>query len=202
MTELQRALAEISEIRGAIAEVNDFRGYGPVSVAASGVLALAVASAQAHWTMRFAADPRTYFAVWIGVAALAASMTSLETFKRTRRVHADLAVPMMLRALEPFAPALIAGALLTAVLFRFAPQALWLLPGLWQIVFSLGVFASRRFLPRQMTIVGLWYLGAGLVSIAACSGGAVCSPWVMGVPFGVGQLLVAAILRYGFREQS
>jgi len=199
---LQRALAEISEIRGAIAEVNDFRGYGPVSVAASGVLALAVASAQAHWAMRFAADPRNFFAVWIGVAALAACMTSLETFKRTRRVHADLAVPMMQRALEQFAPALIAGALLTAVLFRFAPQALWLLPGLWQIVFSLGVFASCRFLPWQMTIVGLWYLGTGLVSIAACSGGAVCSPWVMGVPFGVGQLLVAAILRYGFREKT
>jgi len=202
MTELQRALAEISEIRGAIAEVNDFRGYGPVSVAASGVLALAVACGQAHWTMRFAADARTYIAVWIGVAAVAALMTSLETFQRTRRVHADLAVPMMQRALEQFAPALIAGALLTGVLFRFAPQALWLLPGLWQIVFSLGVFASCRFLPRQMTIVGLWYLGAGLVSVAACSGGAVCSPWVMGVPFGVGQLLVAAILRYGFRERT
>jgi len=202
MLELQKALAEINEIRGAIARVNDFRGYGPLSVAVSGLLALGVALAQANWPTFLAPDPTTYFFVWIGAAAVAAMMTSLETFNRTRRVHADLAVPMLQRALEQFAPALFAGVLLAGALAYFAPQALWLLPGLWQILFSLGVFASCPFLPRQMSIVGLWYLGAGLVSIAACSGGAVCSPWAMGVPFGVGQLLVAAILRYGFRQKA
>jgi hypothetical protein len=202
MPELQRALAEIDQIRAVIARVNDFRGYGPVSVAASGLLALGVALAQAVWPLRLAADPRGYLAVWIGVAAIAATMTSLETLQRARRVYADLAVPMMQRALEQFAPALIAGALLTVVLALYAPQSLWMLPGLWQVIFSLGVFASCRFLPPPMIIVGFWYLGAGVVSIAACSGAGAWSAWVMGVPFGVGQLLVAAILRYGFRQNA
>jgi hypothetical protein len=28
------------------------------------------------------------------------------------------------------------------------------------------------------------------------------SPWEMGIPFGVGQLLVAAVLQYGFEESG
>ena len=75
-----------------------------------------------------------------------------------------------------------------------------MLPGLWALIFSLGVFASCRFLPRQMFAVGLWYLVCGLVCLMMASGRRVLSPWEMGIPFGVGQLLVAAVLRYGFEE--
>ena len=36
----------------------------------------------------------------------------------------------------------LAGALITFVLVRSVPSATWMLPGLWQIIFSLGVFSS------------------------------------------------------------
>jgi hypothetical protein len=85
---------------------------------------------------------------------------------------------------------------LTGVLFWFAPQSLWMLPGLWQILFGLGVFASGRFLPRAMGMVGFWYLAAGLLSLAFASGAGAFAPWVMGAPFGIGQLLVAAALHF------
>jgi hypothetical protein len=79
------------------------------------------------------------------------------------------------------------------VLFAYAPPVLWMLPGLWQITFSLGVFASCRFLPRPMVAAGAWYLLTGLFSIALGDARAL-SPWTMGTAYGVGQLLVAAIL--------
>jgi hypothetical protein len=101
---------------------------------------------------------------------------------------------------EQFLPALVVGLLLTAVLVWAAPQELWMLPGLWQLLFSLGVFASCRFLPRQTFAVGIWYLGAGLTCLALQSGPKTFSPWSMGIPFGVGQLLVAAVLQYGFEK--
>ena len=75
-----------------------------------------------------------------------------------------------------------------------------MLPGLWQLIFSLGVFASCRFLPRQMFAVGVWYLAAGLFCLVAESAARALSPWEMGIPFGVGQLLVAAVLRFGYGE--
>ena len=43
---------------------------------------------------------------------------------------------------------MVAGGLLTFVLLHQAPQCLWMLPGLWCVFFSLGVFASYRLLPR------------------------------------------------------
>jgi hypothetical protein len=75
-----------------------------------------------------------------------------------------------------------------------------MLPGLWAISFSLGVFASCRFLPRPMFAVGLWYLAAGLVCLVVESGPRELSPWAMGIAFGVGQLLVALALEYGYGD--
>jgi hypothetical protein len=69
-----------------------------------------------------------------------------------------------------------------------------MVPGLWQIIFSLGFFASCRSLPRPLYAVGVWYLAAGLTSFAIAGETGAFSPWVMGIPFGLGQLLMAAIL--------
>jgi hypothetical protein len=107
---------------------------------------------------------------------------------------------MIRSAVEQFLPAAIVGLLLTGVMLLAAPKEVWMLPGLWELIFSLGVFASCRFLPRQMFAVGLWYLVCGLTCLMMASGPRVLSPWEMGIPFGVGQLLVAAVLRYGFEE--
>jgi hypothetical protein len=107
---------------------------------------------------------------------------------------------MMNSAAEQFLPAILAGALLTVVFMRSVPQGLWMLPGLWQVVFSLGVFASCKFLPRQMSAVGVWYLATGLMYLVTGGGQWAFSPWAMGIPFGVGQLLVAAILQFDYQD--
>ncbi len=200
MTTLNEALAKINAIRGQIARGTEFRGYGPASVAASGVLALLVAAIQAHWLKGVGHDFRSYLALWVAAAAISVILTGMETILRARRVHSGFANEMIHNAAEQFLPAVMAGALLTVVLIRFAPGSVWMLPGLWQVVFSLGVFASCRFLPRQMFMVGVWYLGAGLACLALGSVAETFSPWAMGVPFGIGQLLVAAVLQFGYRE--
>jgi hypothetical protein len=79
------------------------------------------------------------------------------------------------------------------VLYEFAPDVVWMLPGLWQVIFSIGVFSSCRFLPRSMTAAGVWYLLTGLFTIGLGDDRAL-SPLTMGLSFGLGQLLVAAIL--------
>ena len=69
-----------------------------------------------------------------------------------------------------------------------------MLPGLWQVLFSLGIFASVRSLPRGIALAGAWYFVAGLGVLMLSSGGHALSPWTMGLPFVVGQFLMAAIL--------
>jgi len=200
MTELRQALDDISAIRTQVARGTQFRGYGPLSVASSGVLALLVAAAQSHWMAHSNQGLKAFLDVWIATAAVAVFLSALETIFRARRVHSGLALEMIQAAAEQFLPCVVVGLLLTVVLLRIAPQDSWMLPGLWEVIFSLGVFASCRFLPRQMFGVGAWYLAAGLVCLLVASGHHALSPWAMGIPFGIGQLLVAAVLCYGFED--
>lgn len=193
MKDLERALADITAIRSQMARGTQFRGYGPVTVAATGLLALLAATLQALYLPDPAATPLAYLALWAGMAAVAVILTAAEMVARTRREHGGLADEMLHQAAEQYIPAGVAGTLITVVIYRYAPASLPLLPGLWQIVFSLGVFASCRSLPRGMFAVGVWYLAAGL-STLALSGDAPFSPLEMALPFGAGQFLMAFVL--------
>ena len=201
MKELQQALSEIHSIRNQVAHGTQFRGYGPASIAASGILALLVAAVQTQWMAKPAKrDLTIWVGVWAGTAVVSAFLTGIETFARARRVHVGLAREMVQSAVTQFLPAVMVGFLLTVVMMRAAAEECWMLPGLWELIFSLGVFASCRFLPRQMFAVGVWYLAAGLFCLAAASTTRALSPWMMGIPFGVGQLAVAAVLQFGYGE--
>lgn len=197
MSNLDRALAEISAIRGQMARATEFRGYGPATFAITGGLAVAAAVIQAIWLKDPAGRVLGWLALWVGVAALSAAIIGWEMVTRSRRMHSGLADEMIRAAVAQFLPSAAAGLLITAVLTLAAPRSLPLLPGLWQIVFSLGVFASCRFLPRTLVAVGVWYMACGLISLALSQGPAAFSPWAMGAAFGVGQLLVAALLHGG-----
>jgi hypothetical protein len=200
MSDLRQALAEISAIRTQVARETQFRGYGPRSTAASGALAILVASLQSLWLKGTQADARVFLMVWVSTAAVAAGVSAWETYVRTRKVHFGFSREMIQAAIEQFLPAMVVGLMLTVVLVKVAPQELWMLPGLWQLAFSLGIFASCRFLPRPMFAVGLWYLVAGLSCLAIEGGPHEFSPWTMGIPFGIGQLFLAAVLKYGYEN--
>ena len=53
-----------------------------------------------------------------------------------------------------------------------------------------------------MYAVGVWYLAAGLMSLAFASDANAFSPWAMALPFGVGQFLMAAILYWSAGENN
>jgi ABC-type methionine transport system permease subunit len=132
---------------------------------------------------------------------LGAAFTGAQVYFRSRRLHSGISDEMLRMAVEQFLPAIAAGLLLTVVLVSCAPAECWMLPGLWQIVFSLGVFSSCRFLPREMLAAGVWYLASGLLCVSLGDGRAL-APLAMGIPFGVGQVLVAAILLHAQRGET
>ena len=193
MNDLNKALVDISSMRRQIARSTEFRGYGPATLAGTAGFAVLAATAQSFWVRDPANQIGTYLGIWIWTAAVSAALIGIQMQTRSRRIHSGLADEMIRTAVEQFLPSAIAGTLLTIVLVRWVPHALWMVPGMWQIIFSLGVFSSCRFLPRPMIAAGAWYLLTGLVCIALGDTRAL-SPWAMGVPYGVGQLLVATIL--------
>jgi predicted benzoate:H+ symporter BenE len=100
-----------------------------------------------------------------------------------------------------FLPSVGVGGLIALVFVCFIPSAAWMIPGLWQVVFSLGVFASCRFLPKPVALVGAWYLLTGL-SLLALGNERALSPWAMGIPYAAGQAMVAGILLFAAKEAS
>jgi len=201
MRELEDALADISAIRSQIARSSLFHGYGPATVAVTGLLAIAASIAQSALIAAPLAAIEGYLALWIGSALLGIALTAVEMIVRTRRLHGAMANEMLAAAVEQFLPALGVGALLTVVLVVRPSDTAWLLPGLWQVVFALGVFASVRFLPRGVFWVGGWYLLSGLSALMLARGEHALSPAAMGIGFGVGQLATAALL-YRARDEA
>lgn len=201
MDDLDRALGDISSIRQQMARSTEFRGYGPATMAATGIFAIAAAAAQALWVPDPSHHIFPYLCIWILTALVSAALIGVQTVTRAHRMHSGIANEMIYMAVEQFLPAAGAGGLLTLVLSQYASSAMWMLPGLWQLIFSLGVFSSCRFLPRAMVAAGMWYLLTGLTCIALGDSRAF-SPWAMGVSFGVGQFLAAGILLVSASEGS
>jgi hypothetical protein len=202
MNDLNRALGDINSIRRQMARSTEFRGYGPATLASTGLIAMLAAVAQ-QMVLR---DPANHIAVYLGIwmttAAVSAGLIGTQMVTRAHRVHSGMADEMIRMAVEQFLPAAGAGALLTLVLINRAPGSVWMLPGLWQVIFSIGVFSSCRFLPKWMLIPGAWYLAMGLTVLGIGDTRAL-APWTMGLAFGLGQLLVAAVLaRNGHGEKG
>jgi len=193
MNDLNRALGDISNIRRQMARSTEFHGYGPTTLASTGVLAVAAAGAQAFWVPDPLNHVHTYLGIWFATAVVSLAVIGVHAMSRARRIHSGMADEMIRMAVEQFLPSAGAGVLVTLVLLHYVPGTAWMLPGLWQVIFSLGVFASCRFLPRQVEAAGAWYLLTGLFCLSLGDARAL-SPWAMGVPYAAGQLMVAGIL--------
>jgi hypothetical protein len=191
--ELREALLQIDVIHRQMARTEKFRGYGAASTACGSLLALIAATIQIWFIPQPADDLRSYLALWVGTAIVAGFISGGDAWRRhLRDAHASGALIRL--ACEQFLPCVVAGAALTAVVARYAPTAAWMLPGLWAILFSLGLFASLRLLPGATIVPALWYLLGGCLIIAIGPERGGFAPWTMLVTFGVGQLALAAIL--------
>jgi hypothetical protein len=198
--DLREALTQIAEIRTQMARTEVFRGYRAAPVAFSGVAALAAACVQVLWIPQALEQIPAYLTLWFGAALVSLLACGGVMVWRHRYLTAPLQREITWLAIEQFVPALAAGALCTIVLVLTANQSLWMLPGLWQVFFSLGIFASYRLLPRAMIGGAFFYLITGVLCLILAHGDFALSPWAMGLPFGVGQLLVAGVLYWNLER--
>lgn len=198
--ELRDALSQIAEIRAHVAAAERFRGYRAVPVALSGGFAVLAALLQPHLLANPSADLTGYLALWLATAFLGATVSASGVWLRHRHRDDPLAKQRTWLAVSQFVPCLAAGGLVTLVVARHLPEHARLLPGLWQVFFSLGVFASARLLPKAVVGVGVFYLAAGTVNLTFAGGPDAFSPWAMGVPFAGGQFATAVILYWNLER--
>lgn len=198
--QLDEALRQISDIRRQMARNEVFRGYRSMTVALSGLAGLAAAVVQPHWVVSPELQLGRYLALWLAVAAVCLGVAGVEVGWRAWRAGSGLAREHTLLAAEQFLPCVVVGGLLTLCIYQAAPQVSWMLPGLWSFLFGLGILASYRLLPRQVFWVGSFYMLSGCGCLLWGRGEHALSPWLMGVSFGGGQLLGAAVLYWNLER--
>ena len=200
--ELHEALSHIAEIRARAAAAERFSGYRAVPVGTSGVLAVLAAVFQPLLVPNPSADLTGYLSMWLSTAVIGAAAAGSGLLVRHRTALHPLSRELTRLAVGQFVPCLVAGALVTLAIARHAPEFAWALPGLWQVIFALGMFASCRLLPRATVGVAIFYLLAGTVNLSLGHSTVAFSPWAMGLPFGLGQAAMAVVLYWNLERND
>lgn len=190
--ELRDAIDQITTIRSQLAATEHLKSLRAIPVAASGLFAVLAAIAQTIWLENPLDYPRRYLLIWCGAALLSTLLAGAVVARRTLRCPGELSAANAWHAVRQFAPCLLVGAIVTWFVVAEQPRLLWLLPGLWQLLFGLGNLAAHRLLPAPAFLVGVAFVTTG----ACCLwfGTRALEPWAMGLPFAAGQLALAAIL--------
>ena len=199
--DLREALSQISEIRQQMARSEIFRGYRSIPVAITGVVGIVAACLQTTFVSEPSQHLDRYLLFWISAAAIGIALSGIQLFRRIWLAEPGLSRELARLALEQFAPCIFVGGLVTFCLYVGPSDVMWILPGLWAFFFAMGIFSSFRLLPPQVALVGMYYLICGCYCLIHGHGEQAFAPWQMGVSFGGGHLLTAAILYWTLERQ-
>ncbi len=193
MTDIERALADIAEVRDRLAGAQRFKGYSAIAAGLSGGFALAAGVVQALLigTPHTGQDGRTYFAIWfvccaasivVNYGAIAhwfVNDASARDRWHTRTVGLSILPSIVLGAAFSLA-------LVQADLIKF-------LPGVWFACYGVGLFASRLTVPRGVLPVAGAFVAAGIVLLFSPAPVSL-QWWVNALGFGAGQIVIAVLV--------
>ncbi|WP_442678795.1 hypothetical protein ACSBM8_14965 [Sphingomonas sp. ASY06-1R] len=193
MSEVDHALSQLAFIQDRLAASTRFRGLAPLAVGATGAMALIVAAIEDAGP-GYGLPGWLFVPTWVATAAVAGSLIAVEALARARRLHAGMADRMLASTLRLLLPFLAAGAAITFVIVRAAPDVIWILPGVWQMLIALTGFSAVGTLPKTIVWPAAWYFLCAIMTLVLGAQAGVPSAWMMGIPFGIGQLITAFIL--------
>ena len=190
--DVPQALDRIEEIHAQIAKGEVFRGYRPVPVALAGAVGLLAGWLQARFVPE--GDAERFLAWWLGAALLNVGLNAAVIAAGFARCRDRFARRHTRQVVGQFLPCLIAGAVVSLALPAADPVLVRPLPGLWALLFGLGVFASRPYLARATGWVALFFVVAGSVLLSYPPATLARLGVVHGAVFGAGLLAAAVVL--------
>ncbi|MBL4890123.1 MAG: hypothetical protein JKX97_08915, partial [Candidatus Lindowbacteria bacterium] len=151
--EVEKAISQISEIHSQISRSEHYRGLRALPVALTGATAIFAGFFQHQIINSFLAPLGIPFSIcfvlyWCSIAVISL-VIALSGISRNYFLHDDtMDRKKTIVILENFLPCLVVGMIVTLGITSLIPTNIALLPGIWTLVFTLGVFAARPFLPR------------------------------------------------------
>lgn len=189
--ELNEALGRIREIREKLTGDDRLRRFRCATASVTAATAFLGGLYQVQARSYFESSPTQFVYFWLTVAIICAAITASELWwghrhesPRERRLAGKMT--------GEFCIYLTTGFLLTLAIQWKAPGFINLLPVVWATIFGLGLFAVRRYFSPHMIWAGAYYLFSAIFLLVMY--GETGSALAMPITFGVGQMLVTAIL--------
>jgi len=192
--EVERALADLAEVRDRLASVQRYRGYAGQAAVVSGVLAVGAGLVQAL----VAPIPQTpdslraYYEIWFACLFVALGINYGAGLLWYVRTHVHQERRQTRTAGLTMLPAVLLGAVLTLALILHGIA--WMLPGVWYAVYGLGLIAARGMLPKEVSTVAIAFGVIGAMLLLSPNEALPLSWWVMPLGFGIGQMLIGSFI--------
>jgi len=199
MTEIERALLDIAEVRERLGASQKFKGYSGIASILSGAFAIVAGIVQAVLLPDPVRGPHVYFAIWliccaasviVNYGAIAHWFVSDESVRdrwQTRTV--GLAI----------LPAVVLGAALSFALYDAGQTGF--LPGVWCACYGAGLFASRTMVPRGVVPVAALFMLTGIALLFVPPAIAL-QWWIPASAFGLGQIAIGAFVLHERAQTS
>lgn len=185
----RRAAEDLSFIRATMARATPLTavpGWGGVAMGVSALLAAWLASRQT--------DPAEWLSLWLGEAILALSIGGFSFVRKATRTG-QLGLSFAGKQFAGnFTPPIVAGALLTPVLYQAG--LVELLPGVWLLLYGTAVTTAGAFSIRIVPIMGICLMVVGGLSLFLSRGR---GDLFMALGFGAIQIAFGLVIarRYG-----
>ena len=158
-----RAMDNLRYIRETMERAGSF-----TAVSGWGVVAIGITALPAAWLAAGMASPVGWLAVWVLEAAVALAIGFLSVAQKARAAGMPLLSGPGRKVALILSPPLMAGAVLTAVLF--GEGILQPLPGMWMLLFGAGIVAAGAFSVRIVPVMGLTFMLLGSVALLLPAG--------------------------------
>jgi hypothetical protein len=133
-----------------------------------GGVAIGFTAVAAAWLATRQGTPQAWLAVWLSEAVLAIAIASGTMARKARQAKMPLLSGPARKFALGFAPPLLVGALLTAVLFRAGPGQV--LPGMWLLLYGTAVVTGGSYSVRVVPVMGLCFIVLGVAALFSPAG--------------------------------
>ena len=184
-----RAMDNLKYIRETMERATAFTnisGWGQVAI---GVTALATSVITAR-QQTF----KNWLAIWCAEAVVALLIAGWSMDRKARAAKMPLLSGAGRKVAFSLSPPILAGALLTVVLYRAG--LVNAIPGLWLLLYGTGVITGGMFSVSLIPIMGICFMGLGAAALVAPPG---FNNWFMAAGFGGLHIIFGVVIarRYG-----
>lgn len=182
-----RAADNLRFIRDTMARAGPFTSVSGVGMMLVGVVGLGAAAASARLLDGDHAE--RWLATWVVAAIVATVLSGVTIWRKAARTGQSLSAGPARRFALAFAPAIVAGAVLTAALT--ARGQLALLGGTWLTLYGAAVTAGGAFSVRPVPVMGAAFLALGAAAFVL---GPAWQPLLLAAGFGGLHLLFGYLI--------